>query len=61
LANASSFLYTRQNSDINFFANVVNFVNNYNQVKQFNNIGETQSYLLNNFVGSTKLISRLNS
>jgi hypothetical protein len=61
LANTDTFLTTRQNGDVTYFTNLKTFVNNYNQVKQFSNLGETQSYLLNNFIGSNKLISRINS
>jgi len=61
LAEINTFLSTRQSSDVTFYGNLVSFVNKYNTVKQFNNMGETQSYLLNNFIGSTKLISRINS
>lgn len=61
LNSASNFMQTRQNSDVSFFTNLQNFVNNYAAVRQFSNLGETQTYLVNNFIGSDKLKSRINS
>ena len=54
-------LNSRRTSDENFFANTANVINDYNTLKQFSNPGQTESYLLNNYIGSTKLLSRLNS
>jgi hypothetical protein len=61
IANTDSLLVTRQNADVTYFTNLQTFVNNYNTVKQFSNMGETQTYLLNNFIGTDKLKSRINS
>jgi hypothetical protein len=54
-------LTTRQSADYTYFTNLKNFVNNYNTVKQFSNLGETQTYLMNNFIGTPKLVTRINS
>jgi hypothetical protein len=59
--NINSFLSTRQSSDVTFFGNVVNLVNNFNATQQFASMGETESYLCNNLVGTPKLVSRINS
>lgn len=56
----NSLLTTRQNADISFYANLKAFTNNYNTVKQFSNMGESQTYLINNFIGTPKLLTRLN-
>ena len=61
LTNTNSFLSTRQNGDITYFGNLQTFVNNYNTVKQFSNMGETQTYLINNFIGTPSLVAKLNS
>ena len=61
LTNTNSFLSTRQNGDVTYFTNLQTFVNNYNTLKQFSNMGETQNYLCNNFIGTPKLVSRINS
>jgi predicted phage tail protein len=60
IANTDTLLVTRENGDVTYFTNLVNFVNNYNAVKQFSNMGETQNYLLNNFIGTDKLKARIN-
>jgi len=54
-------LFGQQSKDVTFFNNVQNFITQYNSVKQFSNLGESQSYLLNNFIGTPKLQSRINS
>ena len=59
--NINNFLSTRQSSDVAFFGRLRSLVNNYNTTKQFASMGETESYLCNNIVGTSKLISRINS
>ena len=59
--NINSFLSGRQSSDVTFFGNLRNLVNNYNTTKPLTSMGETESYLCNNLIGTTKLISRINS
>ena len=61
LSNVNSYLSTRQSADVTFYGNLQTFLNNYNTVKQFSNMGDTQTYLLNNFIGTPKLVSRINS
>lgn len=60
ITTAGDLLSTRQNADVTYFTNLRTFVDNYNQVKQFSNMGETQTYLINNFIGTPKLLTRLN-
>ena len=61
VSNTNTLLSTRQTADVTYYTNLKNFISNYNSVKRFSNLGESESYLLNNFVGSPKLISRINS
>jgi hypothetical protein len=61
LNDVNARLASRQTSDITFFTNTKGMVNKYNTVKQFTNMGETQTYLINNFIGTPKLLSRINS
>jgi hypothetical protein len=43
-----------------FFNNLKSFTDKYNEVRQFSNLGESQTYLIENFIGSPKLLARLN-
>jgi len=61
LSTANTSLGTRMNHDFIYFTNLKNFVDNYNATKKFVNMGETESYLVNDFIGTDKLLSRINS
>lgn len=61
ITNTNTLLTTRQNADITFYGNLQTFVNKYSTVKQFSNMGESQTYLINNFIGTPKLLTRINS
>jgi hypothetical protein len=61
MTNINAFLSGRQSSDVTFFGNIINFVSNYNATQQFANMGETETYLCNNIIGTPKLVSRINS
>jgi nitrogen fixation/metabolism regulation signal transduction histidine kinase len=61
LSNVNNYLSSRQSSDVTFYNNLQSLLNNYNTLKQFSNMGDTQLYLLNNFIGTPKLVSRINS
>jgi hypothetical protein len=64
LANISSIntlLATRQAADVTYYGNLRTFVDNYNTTKKFSNMGETETYLVNNFVGTAKIKERINS
>ena len=58
IANLMSY-YPAQ--DTQFFRNSQNVVSDYATVIQFDQIGFTEKELLNNYIGTPKLISRLNS
>jgi hypothetical protein len=57
----AALLSNRQVADVNFFNNLKSFSDKYQTVKQFSNMGDSQYYLINNFIGSDKLKSRINS
>jgi hypothetical protein len=61
LTTTNSFLSTRQSSDLTFFQKVSTLITNYNTTQQFSNMGDTEKYLCNNIVGTSKLVSRINS
>jgi hypothetical protein len=61
LNTAALLMSTRKSADVTFYTNLKNMVNNYNTLKQFNNMGESQSYLVNNFIGTPSLVSKINS
>jgi len=47
--------------DSQFFQNSANVIRDYGTVSQFNNLGQSQSYLINNFIGTPTLINNLKS
>ena len=51
----------RRNGDVNFYYNSQDIVSNYNQLKQFSSPGQTELYILNNYIGTDKLKTRINS
>ena len=60
LSNTNVYLTSRQANDVTFYGNIQTTINKYNTTRQFTGMGETQTYLLENFIGSPKLISRIN-
>jgi hypothetical protein len=61
ISNTNTLLSGQRSADVTFYGNLKTFSDNYNTVRQFSNMGETQTYLFNNFIGSDKLITRINS
>jgi hypothetical protein len=61
ISNTNTLLVTRQNADVTYYTNLRSFVDKYNSVKKFSNMGETETYLVNNFVGTDKIKERINS
>jgi hypothetical protein len=61
LSNINSHLSGRQTNDYTFYTNLKSFMDKYNQAKKFSNMGETQSFLVENYIGSNKLLTRLNA
>ena len=50
----------RREHDINFYANSQNVFSELSSLNQFSKIGEIQKMLINDFIGTPKLISRIN-
>jgi hypothetical protein len=61
LANTNNLMAGRRNADVTYYNNLKNFVNNYNTTKTISNMSETEKYLATNFIGTAKLITRINS
>lgn len=61
LTSISAYMDTRRLADVNFYNNSQEVVRDYHDVKQFSNMGGTQTDMVNNFVGTDKLKSRINS
>jgi hypothetical protein len=59
-ANLNSTMVTYRNQDNAFFNNSKAIVSDYNKATQFSNMGQTEESLVMNFIGSPKIISRLN-
>jgi hypothetical protein len=59
LSNLTSYMVTTSNADITFFTNSRSVVDDYNAVKGFTKMGQTEIYLTQNLIGSDKLLSRI--
>jgi hypothetical protein len=49
----------RQIGDVDYYSNVKYFVDAYNKTKKLNNLGETERYLVQNFIGTDKAKTRI--
>lgn len=54
-------MYSYPLQDTQFFTNSRDVISDYHNVAQFSHIGATETYLLNNFIGTDKIKSRINS
>jgi hypothetical protein len=61
LINANTLIETRRNHDINFFRNSLAVIADYGKTQEFSNLGEVEHNLANNYIGTDKLLSRINS
>jgi len=61
IANTASFIDTRKTHDETFFTNMKTMVSDYQKTRQFSNMGESETDLVNNYTGSSKVLTRLNS
>ena len=52
---------TRRTGDVTFYYNSKTIVDEYNTLKTFNNMGQTQTDMVTNLIGTEKLLTRLNS
>ena len=56
-----TFLDTRRTHDESFFTNMKTMATDYKAVRQFSDMGESETTLVNNYTGTSKLLTRLNS
>jgi hypothetical protein len=56
-----TFFDTRRTHDETFFTNMKTMVSDYKTVRQFSDMGESETTLVNNYTGTSKLLTRLNS
>jgi hypothetical protein len=63
LANLTTLsgLLSRRTADVNYYRNCFTLVNEYQALEEFNGMGNTQKYLVNNLIGTEKLKTRLAS
>jgi hypothetical protein len=61
IQTANTLIDIRRNHDITFFRNSAQVVQDFGKVSQFSNMGPIDTQLANNYIGSDKLVSRLNS
>lgn len=53
-------MYSFPKNDNNFFQNSKQVISDYNALRQVSKLGQTENYLINNYIGTNKLTSRLN-
>lgn len=59
IQTANNMIATRRMHDWNFYSNSVQVVNDYLELDRFNNLGNTQLYLVNNLIGTDTLVNNL--
>jgi hypothetical protein len=57
--SANSIFYERRVHDEQFFKNSTALLTDYKKVRGIGKSGQAESYLIENFIGSDKLLSRL--
>jgi hypothetical protein len=57
--SANNLIATRRTHDWNFYSNSVKVINDYLFLNKFTNLGNTQTYLVNNFIGTERLVNIL--
>jgi len=57
--NMKDYMRNRQIGDVDYYSNVKYFVDAYNKTKKLNNLGETERYLVQNFIGTDKAKTRI--
>ena len=55
-----TFVDTRRTHDETFFTNMKKMLSDYNKTKQFTNMGSSETALLNDYTGTSKLLTRIN-
>jgi len=57
---AITFVDTRRTHDETFFINMKTMVSDYQKTRQFSNMGGSETDLVNNYIGTQKLLTRIN-
>ena len=60
IITVSNFMTSTQSRDETYFTNASDIVQQYQDLKIFSSIGQSEKYLLNNLIGTDKLKSRIN-
>lgn len=61
LVNTQNLIYTRRNADWTFYRNSVQLSQDVAFMQQFSSMGGTMTYLVNNYVGTPRLLANLSS
>lgn len=61
LQSVNTFIYTRRTSDWNFFKQVKSVVEDFYEVSKLTKFGNTENYLVNNYIGTDTLKVNLNN
>ena len=56
----SNYMINYPAQDTQFFRNSQNVVSDFNSVNQCSNLGQTETGIMNNYIGSSKLLARIN-
>ena len=59
MAQINTFMTYRQTSDVSYYQNLTAFIEKYNQTKKFNSMGQSENYLVMNYIGTDKLKTRI--
>jgi len=60
IETANNLISVRKNHDVQFFRNSSEVLKDFGVVSEFSNMGEVDSNMANNYIGSDKLLSRIN-
>jgi hypothetical protein len=61
ISDMVTFIDTRRTHDETFFTNMKTMVSDYQKTRQFTNMGSAETEMLNNYTGSSKILTRINS
>jgi hypothetical protein len=59
IANANNFVYSTVVQDVTYYNNCRAVINDYNSVKGFSQMGDTEKYLVNTLIGTDKIKERI--
>lgn len=60
ISNVATFMDTRRTADVTFYQNSKIVIDDYNKVTKFSDMGQTESGIINNLIGTDKIKERLN-